>query len=143
MKTTSPWPICFKTVAGFTFVLLVLSLMGCQTTKPTTVVKIVERKIEVPRSLLTCSDEPVAGTVWVTQREVARFINKLAEAGDDCRIKLAAVKKLVDVQCDFPPDPSNKLTDRKGVEAYVKEVSDANRACQIKMESVKKMVTSK
>lgn len=95
MKITSPWPICFKTVVIFSVLLIILALAGCQTTKPRTVVQIVERKIEVPKSLLTCDDEPVAGTVWVSQRDVARFMNSLAEAGEDCRVKLAAVKRLV------------------------------------------------
>lgn len=92
----SPWPVCFKTVGIFTVLLIVLALAGCQTAKPTTVIKVVERKIEVPASLLTCSSEPVAGTVWVSQRDVARYMNALADAGEDCRVKLAAVRKLVD-----------------------------------------------
>lgn len=70
-------------------------LTACTTTKTVPVVEIRERKVEVPRSLLTCSPEPVAGSVWVSQKDVARYMVRLAEAGEDCRLKLAAVRKLV------------------------------------------------
>ncbi|QND41810.1 hypothetical protein HB770_04005 [Rhizobium leguminosarum bv. viciae] len=73
-------------------------LSGCQTNKTVTVTEVVERRIEVPKSLLTCADEPHAGTVWVTQKDVARYLVKLAEAGEDCRVKLAAVKRLVETK---------------------------------------------
>lgn len=71
-------------------------LSGCTTTRTVPVVEVRERRVEVPKSLLTCSVEPVAGSVWVTQRDVARYLVKLAEAGEDCRLKLAAVRRLVD-----------------------------------------------
>jgi maleate cis-trans isomerase len=71
-------------------------LSSCTTTKTVPVVEVLERRVEVPKSLLTCSAEPVAGSVWVTQRDVARYMVKLAEAGEDCRLKLAAVRRLVD-----------------------------------------------
>lgn len=63
--------------------------------EPRIVAEVVERKIEVPASLLTCSPEPVAGTAWINQRDVARYLVDLAAAGDDCRRKLAAVRRLV------------------------------------------------
>lgn len=75
-----------------------VALAGCQTSKPTVVTKVVERKVEVPRSLRSCSEEPVAGTAWVSQRDIARYLVRLAEAGADCRAKLAAVKRIVDEQ---------------------------------------------
>lgn len=71
------------------------TLSACTTTKTVPVVEIRERRVEVPKSLLTCSSEPVAGSVWATQRDIARYLVKLAEAGEDCRIKLAAVRRLV------------------------------------------------
>ncbi|CAN7328722.1 hypothetical protein [Neorhizobium tomejilense] len=78
-------------------VFLVLSMLtSCTTTPPKTVVQVVERKVEVPRSLLTCTDEPVAGSIWLKERDVARYLVKLAEAGQDCRVKLAAVRRLVE-----------------------------------------------
>lgn len=77
------------------FISLLLLITGCSTTKTITVTEVVERKIEVPRSLLTCADEPIAGTVWVSQKDVGRYMVKLAEAGEDCRLKLATVKRLV------------------------------------------------
>ncbi|MBP2235351.1 hypothetical protein J2Z31_001843 [Sinorhizobium kostiense] len=77
---------------------LLLLLAGCATTKAIPVKEIVERRVEVPKSLLTCADEPVAGTVWITQKDVGRYMVKLADAGEDCRLKLAAVKRLIDVR---------------------------------------------
>jgi predicted secreted protein len=74
------------------------TVTGCQTAKTVTVTEIVERRIEVPKTLLTCTEEPTAGTVWVTQKDVAKYLVKLAEAGEDCRLKLAAVKRLVDAR---------------------------------------------
>lgn len=74
-------------------------LSGCQTTAQTkTVDRIVERRVEVPKSLLTCYGEPVAGSVWVSQRDVARYLVRLAEAGQDCRVKLAAVRRILEAQ---------------------------------------------
>ncbi|ARQ56866.1 hypothetical protein Kim5_CH00758 [Rhizobium sp. Kim5] len=72
-----------------------IALSACTTTKTVPVVEIRERRVEVPKSLLTCSSEPVAGNVWVTQRDIARYLVRLAEAGEDCRLKLAAVRRLV------------------------------------------------
>ncbi|KQS84811.1 hypothetical protein [Rhizobium sp. Leaf383] len=71
-------------------------LAACTTTKTVPVVEIQERRVEVPKSLLSCSSEPVAGSVWATQRDVARYLVRLAEAGEDCRVKLGAVKQLVE-----------------------------------------------
>ncbi len=69
---------------------------GCQSTpKEVMVEKVIERKVEVPNSLLTCSSEPVAGSTWLSQRDVAQYLVKLASAGQDCRLKLAAVRQLV------------------------------------------------
>tara|TARA_R110002020_G_scaffold130931_1_gene292767 strand:- start:417 stop:662 length:246 start_codon:yes stop_codon:yes gene_type:complete len=75
--------------------LMLFGFTGCQTTKPTSVIKIVERKVEIPESLKKCDPEPVARDVWVTQLDPARFTNALADAGEDCRVKHAAVIKLV------------------------------------------------
>lgn len=71
-------------------------LTGCQSApKELVVEKVVERKVEIPNSLLTCSAEPVAGSTWVRERDVAQYLVKLAAAGEDCRAKLKAVAKLV------------------------------------------------
>lgn len=79
----------------FVAILIAINLTGCQSApKEIVVEKIVERKIEVPNSLLTCSAEPVAGSTWVREREVAQYLVKLAAAGEDCRTKLAAIRRL-------------------------------------------------
>lgn len=76
-----------------------ISLSGCQSVpKEILVERVVERKIEIPNSLLTCSPEPVAGSTWIRERDVALYLVKLAAAGEDCRTKLAAVKRLMQSQ---------------------------------------------
>ncbi|MDX0741557.1 hypothetical protein GOL45_30795 [Sinorhizobium medicae] len=88
----------FRVLNAAFFISLLLLVSGCTMTKTATVTEGVERRVEVPKSLLTCADEPVAGTVWVTQKDVGRYLVKLAEAGEDCRLKLPAVKRLVDAR---------------------------------------------
>jgi hypothetical protein len=77
--------------------ILLMAAAGCTTTtqKPTIVEKIVERKVEIPPSLLECMPEPKAQEVWAMQRDVALFMEKLALAGADCRTRLAKVRKLL------------------------------------------------
>jgi len=75
---------------------IAIILTGCQSVpKEIVVERVVERKIEIPNSLLTCSAEPVAGSTWIRERDVAQYMVKLAAAGEDCRTKLAAVRRLV------------------------------------------------
>lgn len=52
-------------------------------------------RLEIPPVLLDCleSPEPPAGD---TQRDVAEFMIRLWDAGEDCRSKLAAVKALTE-----------------------------------------------
>lgn len=49
-----------------------------------------------PEALLTCRVQPPAPRGEYTQRDVAAYIARLAEAGEDCRSKLSAVKKWAD-----------------------------------------------
>lgn len=94
---TSPWPVCFRAVGIAVVVMAVIVMTGCQSVpKEIVVEKVVERKIEIPNSLLTCSAEPVAGSTWLRERDVAQYLVKLAAAGEDCRTKLAAVRRLVE-----------------------------------------------
>lgn len=51
-------------------------------------------RLEVPPSLLTCAPPPVPRPVE-TQKDVALLIVDLAEAGADCRGKLAAVRQVL------------------------------------------------
>lgn len=95
----TPWPTCLRATAVFTVILVVLTLMGCtHTPEPRIVPEIRERKIEVPASLLKCLPEPVAREAWKSQRDVAIYMIKLAEAGQDCRLKLEAVRKMLATQ---------------------------------------------
>lgn len=50
--------------------------------------------LQVPPSLLSCAPPPAARPVD-SQRDVALLIVDLAEAGADCRTKLAAVRRVV------------------------------------------------
>jgi hypothetical protein len=69
-------------------------LTGCAaTTDPE--VRVVEVRPEVPASLLSCQPEPEPPESG-TQRDVARFVLDLAEAGADCRGKLNAVRGMLD-----------------------------------------------
>ena len=103
----SPWPVCIRASLALAVIISMLALAGCQSTpKERIVPQIVERRIEVPASLLTCKPEPrlsaaLAAKLHAMQdagKDVAIFINELALAGQDCRSKLAAVRRLVEAQ---------------------------------------------
>ncbi len=70
-------------------------LSGCAAPEPRL---LVERRMERPRlppTLLICQDSPDPPDALM-QREVADFIVRLWEAGEDCRAKLAALRGLLD-----------------------------------------------
>ena len=71
-----------------------LLLTACAAPEPRLVVQSRVERLSVPDALLVCADqpEPPAGG---TQRDVAEFVVNLADAGQDCRDKLASVKALV------------------------------------------------
>lgn len=48
-----------------------------------------------PPSLLTCMPEPKAREVCKTQHDFPMLLVKMAEAGEDCRVKLESVKMLL------------------------------------------------
>lgn len=79
-------------------VIIGMLLAGCAASRPEPVVEVVERKVEVPASLLTCMSEPKAKEVWKRQRDVALYLVRLAEAGEDCRAKLFVVRSLLEGQ---------------------------------------------
>ncbi len=84
------------TVAAFAMVISMLA--ACQTTEPKVITQVQVQRIEVPKSLLTCSSEPVYGSVTVTVKDLMKFADQLAKAGADCRSKLDAVKRIVEGQ---------------------------------------------
>lgn len=88
------------TVAAFMMVVFVMT--GCQTTEPKVITQVQIQKIEVPKSLLTCSSEPVYGSVVVTLKDLMRFADQVAKAGADCGRKLDAVKRIVEAQQQNP-----------------------------------------
>ena len=50
---------------------------------------------EVPVSLLDCTPQPVPPAI-ASQRDVALYLLDLAKAGEDCRGRLATVKRIVE-----------------------------------------------
>jgi hypothetical protein len=98
MTMTSPWPVCMRALVAMGAVLALALLAGCATPKERVVEKVVPQRVEIPASLLACAPEPVIRQALKSQREVALFVNRLAEAGADCRTKLAAVRRIVDSQ---------------------------------------------
>lgn len=95
-KRDTTWPTALCTTAAFTFILGLLVLAGCESLpKERIVTKTVERKIDVPPSLLECMPEPQARELWKTQRDMVLFMERLALAGQDCRTRLGNVKKLL------------------------------------------------
>ena len=97
---TSPWPITFRMLAFVALLAAFAALSACswRTPEPLVVERVVEVPLEVPPSLLQCSPEPRLREAVRTQRDVALFIERLAQAGADCRTRLAAVRRLVEAQ---------------------------------------------
>lgn len=92
----TPWPICLRASLAVAAVIGLVLLAGCATTAERVVPRIETRAVEVPPSLLRCLPEPRAKAAWKSQRDVALFLIKLAEAGEDCRVKLEAVRKFLE-----------------------------------------------
>jgi len=62
---------------------------------PQVVTKIETREMAVPATLLTCMPEPEAREVWHSQKQVALYLIRVSEAGEDCRQKLDGVRRLL------------------------------------------------
>jgi len=92
----APWPTGLRASLAVAAVIGLVLLAGCATTAERIVPRIETRAVEVPPSLLRCMPEPQAKAAWKTQRDVALFLIKLAEAGEDCRVRLEAVRKLIE-----------------------------------------------
>jgi hypothetical protein len=81
---------------GSVAIIIVTMLTGCAHQPPAEPqIQVVERRIEVPKSLLSCDPEPRTTAAWKTQKAVASYMIRLAEAGADCRGKVAAISKIV------------------------------------------------
>lgn len=78
---TPLWPLCS-----------VMLLTGCAADPIVTVQYV---KQDIPASLLVCDGAPDVPGARATQRDVARFVVRLNDAGQDCRQKLDAVRGLV------------------------------------------------
>jgi len=73
-----------------------LLLSGCLVKRdPDVITKVETRQLQIPEQLLTCMPEPEAREVWKTQKDVALYLVRISEAGDDCRQKLDGVRRLV------------------------------------------------
>lgn len=69
-------------------------LTACGSTKTELLVETKLVKPTIPAQLLVCPDQPPVPEVK-TQKDVAGFLLDVAEAGADCREKLARVRDLV------------------------------------------------
>ncbi len=69
-------------------------LTACAAPEPRVIVQSRVERLSVPDALLTCAPHPEPGVI-ATQRDVAEYAVILADAGEDCRSKLASVKALV------------------------------------------------
>lgn len=98
MKTSTPpnWRLSARAYIIALMLAVAVILPGCQTTKVVT--KIEYQRVEVPESLLKCLPEPEAKAAWTKQRQVALYLVRLSDAGEDCRLKLAAMKRILDSQ---------------------------------------------
>ncbi len=75
----------------------ILLISGCaHRDAPQIVTKVEVRQIAVPDALLTCMPEPEAREVWNSQKQVALYLIRVSEAGEDCRQKLDGVRRLLD-----------------------------------------------
>ncbi len=84
-----------KLIIGFSAAILLIS--GCAHRESAQIITKVEtRQIQVPEALLTCMPEPQAREVWKSQKDVALYLIRVSEAGEDCRQKLDGVKKILD-----------------------------------------------
>jgi hypothetical protein len=79
-----------------TLTALATLVSGCaHKSQPQVVTKVETREMTVPEALLTCMPEPEAREVWKSQKDVALYLVRMSEAGEDCRQKLGGVKRLV------------------------------------------------
>lgn len=92
------WTVFWRAITAAVFVIVITVLTGCQTTDQRVITQVQIQKIEVPKSLLTCSSEPVYGSVTVSVKDLMKFADQLAKAGADCRAKLDAIKRIVEAQ---------------------------------------------
>ncbi|WP_109368767.1 Rz1-like lysis system protein LysC [Ochrobactrum soli] len=84
-----------KIIIGFSAALFLIS--GCAHKPAVEVISKVEtRQIQVPEALLSCMPEPEAREVWKSQKDVALYLIRVSEAGEDCRQRLDGVRKILD-----------------------------------------------
>ncbi|WP_343314061.1 hypothetical protein AAIB41_02635 [Brucella sp. BE17] len=75
---------------------LAILISGCvHKSDPKVITKIETREMAVPEALLICMPEPEAREVWESQKDVALYLVRVSEAGEDCRQKLGGVKRLL------------------------------------------------
>ena len=79
--------VFWRAMTAAVFVIVITVLTGCQTTEPKTIIEVQVQKIEVPRSLLTCSTEPVYGSVTASVKDLMKFVDQMAKALADCSEK--------------------------------------------------------
>lgn len=96
------WTVFARAVTAAAFIMVIAVLAGCQHHEPRVITKVQVQRIEVPGALLTCAPEPKFQDIKqdrvVKGKAVMKFADKLALAGEDCRGKLGAVKRIMEAQ---------------------------------------------
>jgi hypothetical protein len=85
MRRLPPW-------LALQALLLLLLSTGCAAPSPP-VVRV--ERMQVPASLLACLPQPEPPPAGADDRALGRFLLDLAEAGEDCRSRLARVAEVV------------------------------------------------
>jgi len=75
---------------------LLLPFLAAACTAPAP--RVEEVPVAPPATLLTCRAAPAAPRDAVLQSDVARYVVRLSEAGQDCRDKLGAVRAWVETE---------------------------------------------
>ncbi|SEQ87905.1 hypothetical protein SAMN05216548_108180 [Faunimonas pinastri] len=84
-----------KHVTVAVVLLAALSSGACATKPADPPIRVVYQRQELPSTLLSCKAEPAVPAKPRTQKAVARYVVALADAGADCRGKVAAVRQAV------------------------------------------------
>lgn len=85
-----------KATMGRLALFCLVPLTACADKPPEIVTKVEYVRQEIPDALLTCPEgPPVPDPGTATQRSVAAFLVQAVHAGEDCRAKLEAIRRLV------------------------------------------------
>lgn len=79
----------------FILVLMALVFAGCQTTSKPPIIVTKNRVIEIPPQFLVCRGVEWPDPATLTDKQVARLLEKLATVNAECRANMGAIKKFL------------------------------------------------